>query len=278
MAQLKREPYNPLLKSYPDSEKVNAVSIGAETLFTRLIAQADDNDHYYADPGMVLGKLFTRRMCAGHVQMSHVECWLAELEAVGLVVFYQFEGRKYLEIINRRKDLRSDVKMDIRSPVRTENDTETHSGRIRPEAGVVSFRQPNPTEPNPTEPIKDAAHPRPPGADTLPAGFVLFWSAWPKHFRKQGRKNCLAKWKKLKLEPIAEKVIDALELCKASPDWQKNSGDFIPFPLTWLNRAPWETDPAEMTSANDPVTPTNGEHGPRDMTPEEDAAYHAAED
>jgi hypothetical protein len=49
MQSERRESYNPLLKSYPDSEKVNAVCVGAETLFTRLLAQSDDLAHYYGE-------------------------------------------------------------------------------------------------------------------------------------------------------------------------------------------------------------------------------------
>ncbi len=87
------------------------------------------------------------------------------------------------------------------------------------------------------------------GKDTLSAvadGFSRFWSTWPKHFRKQGKTKCLAIWRKQNLEPFADKVIDALERCKASRDWTKSGGQFVPFPQTWLNRTPWETDPADM--------------------------------
>ena len=80
---MKREPWNPLLKSYPDSEKINAISIGAETLYTRLIAQCDDHAHYYGDARWVLPKLFTARMIARQVTEADVSNWLGELEHVG---------------------------------------------------------------------------------------------------------------------------------------------------------------------------------------------------
>lgn len=148
------------------------------------------------------------------------------------------------------------------------------SEQVRTSPELVSPTLQDSTEQDRTEQHTQPAAARA-GEETLPPGFVRFWSAWPKHFRKQGRKKCLAAWKKQKLEPIADTVINALQRCKASSDWHKQAGQFIPFPITWLGNTPWETDPAEMTSADDPVTPTNGEHGPRDMTPEESAAYHA---
>lgn len=87
------------------------------------------------------------------------------------------------------------------------------------------------------------------GGDDCP-GFRRFWQAWPQgHFRKKGKTKCLRVWKRAGLEQIAEQVIDAVERWKASPDWLKENGQFIPGPLPWLNDTPWETDPAEMAVA-----------------------------
>ena len=57
----KEQSWYPLLKSYPFSEKINAVSLGAEVLFVRLIAQADDYGNYWGDPRMILATLFPHR-------------------------------------------------------------------------------------------------------------------------------------------------------------------------------------------------------------------------
>lgn len=237
----KREPFNPLLKSYPDSEKINAVSEGSETLFTRLIAQCDDANHYYGDAAMVLGKLYTRRMALGQVTAKEIQRRLDELSNSRLIEIYEADGRKYIEIINCRKELRSDLKPDIRFPNRATNDTDSNPGRIRAE--LVTSTQPNLTEPNRTEPIPL------PGEATLPPGFVNFWKTWPKHHRKQGRAKCLIHWKKHKLEPLSDSIVSTLEKFKTCHDWVKDSGEYIPFPMTWLNRTPWETDPEDYGTA-----------------------------
>lgn len=78
------------------------------------------------------------------------------------------------------------------------------------------------------------------------SGFAKFWSAWPKHERKQGKSKCGRLWERMKLEPITEQVIASLERCKVSQGWLKKGGQFIPLPMSWLNDTPWETDPAEM--------------------------------
>lgn len=249
MPKEKREPFNALLKSYPDSEKINAVSEGAETLFTRLLAQADDADHYYGEPAMVLGKLYTRRMCAGQVDLVMVRARMDELMNARLIDTYDADGRQYIEIVNRRKELRADVKQDLRFPERVGQCT----SRLRPEHGPKPGRKrdANRTETNPTEtkqPLSAVADAVVPGKAELPPGFVRFWKAWPKHFRKQGRGECVRFWKKNKLEPIADRVIAAMEQSKASYDWTKEAGNYIPFPMTWLGRDPWETDPADLIS------------------------------
>lgn len=231
----KREPYNPLLKSYPDSEKINAVTEGSETLYTRLIAQSDDLNHYYGEAAMVLGKLYTRRMCAGQVNLKEVQRRIDELANARLIEIYEADGRPYVEIVNCCKDLRADIKPDIRFPLRETNDAGPNPVRIRAES--VPSTQPNPTQPTPTQPTIPV-----PGAAALPDGFVKFWAAWPKHFRKQARSKCVTHWRKAKLEPLADRIAETLEHFKRSRDWAKDGGQYIPFPMTWLNRSPWETD------------------------------------
>jgi len=112
----KREPWNPLLKSYPDSEKINSVSLGAETLYTRLIAQCDDNANYWGDPMMVLAKLFTHRMVAEEVEVGDVQSWLTELLQVGLIRSYKVGEKEFVRVINCKKHLRSDLKPCIEHP------------------------------------------------------------------------------------------------------------------------------------------------------------------
>jgi len=107
-----RERWNPLLKSYPDSEKVNAVSIGAETMFTRLIAKADDYGNYWASPRKLLSGLFCYRWDKGEVDETLMVRWRNELATCmegPLIVFYSVNGKDYLHLINPRRRLRGDT-------------------------------------------------------------------------------------------------------------------------------------------------------------------------
>lgn len=106
--------YNPLLKTYPDSERINAVSEGAELLYVRLIAKTDDHGQYWGDAAFVWAKLFTHRMDT--VSIDEIESRLQELEKVGLLVRYQAAGKRYLQLIGVHKTARYDRKCSVEFP------------------------------------------------------------------------------------------------------------------------------------------------------------------
>jgi uncharacterized phage protein (TIGR02220 family) len=146
----KREPWNPLLKSYPESEKINAVSIGAETMYTRLIAKADDRGNYYGDSALILAYLFGHRFAAGTVSGTDTARWRDELETVGLVTRYEAGTQTYLHVVNPHRRLRKDVKPDEQFP-REPDDANTvdktlsehgpNTARTRPEHGPLDQDQ-----------------------------------------------------------------------------------------------------------------------------------------
>jgi hypothetical protein len=131
----RRESFNPLLKSYPDSDKINAVSEGAEVLYTRLLAASDDASRYYGDPEMVLGKLFTARMASNVLTARDIEKRLAELESVRLLDRYTVNGRRFVQLLECFKCLRSDVKPQLifPEPVTEDGPTRAGCGPLEPE-------------------------------------------------------------------------------------------------------------------------------------------------
>lgn len=73
-----------------------------------------------------------------------------------------------------------------------------------------------------------------------PPGFVSFWQTWPSNTRKAGRSKCLDVWKRAGLERHAEQVIAHVTAMKATRDWQKEDGQFVPAPLVYLNGKRWD--------------------------------------
>lgn len=69
--------------------------------------------------------------------------------------------------------------------------------------------------------------------------FDAFWRVYPK---KAGKPNARKKWKDQQLDDIADQVMAGLERCKGSKQWQREGGQYIPHPTTWLNREGWHDE------------------------------------
>lgn len=65
--------------------------------------------------------------------------------------------------------------------------------------------------------------------------FDRFWEAYP---RKVGKVKALAAFQKV-TAPV-DILLSAIAEQKKSPQWQKDDGQFIPHPATWLNGKRWE--------------------------------------
>lgn len=95
---------------------------------------------------------------------------------------------------------------------------------------------------NPTGTVKGQAQ---------PVDFTAFWLAYP---RKAGKVKAYQAWCRADL-PSLDKILSAIERAKESEQWQKNGGQYIPYPATWIHRGGWD----------DELPPANS-HKPRDLT------------
>lgn len=72
------------------------------------------------------------------------------------------------------------------------------------------------------------------------AGFVEFWSAWPKSTRKGGKAECEKLWRSQKLESIKTQILTHVRTMASSQDWTKDNGAFIPAPIVYLRQKRWD--------------------------------------
>lgn len=83
----------------------------------------------------------------------------------------------------------------------------------------------------------------PPGGDaedTLESDFEKFWKAYPK---KKSKADALKAFQSTgKNRPPTEELLKILELHKASPDWIKNRGMYIPYAGSWLRAERWNDE------------------------------------
>lgn len=76
----------------------------------------------------------------------------------------------------------------------------------------------------------------------LPTGFEDFWKAYPK---KKAKPEAVRAWKKIKTAEIPA-IMASIEAHKKTEDWNKNNGQYIPYPATFLNQRRWEDEPTEV--------------------------------
>lgn len=110
---------------------------------------------------------------------------------------------------------------------------------------------PNPTVPNQTIPDhtgQDGIPPLPPASggrgegsepDAQERRFEEFWTLYPK---KQGKGAALKVWKRLKPDKaLFERIMASVrENVAKNQQWQRDGGQYIPNPATWLNQTRWE--------------------------------------
>lgn len=67
--------------------------------------------------------------------------------------------------------------------------------------------------------------------------FMQFWEAYPK---RKGKDDAWKAWRQRNGDrPPIEQILSAVANQRASPDWQKDGGQFIPLPATWLRAGRW---------------------------------------
>lgn len=82
----------------------------------------------------------------------------------------------------------------------------------------------------------------PPCRNQYTQDFVEFWEAYP---RKVGKDAAYRAWKKVKRErrlPGMQVLLDAIDSARNSEAWQKDGGQYIPYPATWLNQGRWQDE------------------------------------
>lgn len=76
--------------------------------------------------------------------------------------------------------------------------------------------------------------------------FDTFWEEYP---RKRSKGQAEKTW--IKIDPDEETfkaILEGLDNAKRSIDWQKDGGQYIPYPSTWLNAKGWEDEYEEAMS------------------------------
>lgn len=100
---------------------------------------------------------------------------------------------------------------------------------------LAGFEEPPPSSASSSASSALANNPHTPDGVGL---FEEFWKAYPNKTGKDAAKKAFDKRKPGK-QLLAE-MLQALEIQKASEQWKKQGGQFIPNPATWINQGRWQ--------------------------------------
>lgn len=93
---------NRMLRDWTHSSKVKSLSAPEERMFIRLIMKADDHGCFYAESRLLNSHCFPR---LDNIRDSDITHWMDALQKVGLIVVYEHDGERYMQICEFRQRL-----------------------------------------------------------------------------------------------------------------------------------------------------------------------------
>ena len=209
-------------ESLCSSEKISSLSDFEFRLWIGLITQVDDAGRGDARPAIIKGRVFPFRE---RLSIKDIDAALQALAAKGCVSLYTVGGKfpgwaKHQRIRDCKPKFPGPDESD------TLQDSAASCGELPQVAALIqSESNPNPN-PNPES-----------ESNTRGAAFDAFWAAYP---RKVGKGDARKAFGKVRVE--LGTLLSAIEAQKASQQWKRDGGRYIPNPATWLNQCRWEDE------------------------------------
>lgn len=230
-----------LKESVCTSEKIAELSDFEYRLWTGLILMADDAGRGDARSAIIKGRVFPLR---GRVTVKDIDVAIQRLADKGCISLYESDGKSYFYFPTwskhqRVRNVQPKYPTPPENPVKNDDLRQSAAncrnlpqsaaicGELRPESNPIQSNIESESESNPV------SHARAREDDA----FSRFWAVYPKKVGKLAAQKSFAKVK----APV-ETLIAAVERQKQSSQWQKDGGQYIPNPATWLNQGRWEDD------------------------------------
>jgi len=208
----------------------------AQSFYVRLLTLVDDYGRYDADPVLLRSHAFPLRE---DIRVETIDKLSEETSLAQLVIYYQFSGKRYLQLTNWSERARS-----------------SHSYYPSPESlGVEilfggnceSLRvSQNGGDSHSSAAVRCGAQlpESPPKSSSSPSPFEHFWRAYPKRLGKGAAEKAFDKacGKGTAALEVLPKLLKAIDAQRKTPQWLKDGGQYIPYPATWLNQRRWEDD------------------------------------
>lgn len=239
-------------ESCRSSKNLDKLTDFEERLWWRLITTADDFGRFMACPELVRSACFPFKT----LPTKTIVAALHSLQTHDLIRLYSVDDRQYGEFAKWEKHqgkprakeskypaffdtqenhmLASAMHLHANVPGHSDTDTDTDLSSLQSLSSPI---------PNPEFKHRNSC------ADE----FETFWNSYPKKVgRKAAQKAFQNALKNAQDCPTIDDLLEAISRQRASPQWAKEGGQYIPHPATWLNRGQWADKPPELTATHDP--------------------------
>jgi hypothetical protein len=239
---------------FPQSESMGRVSRDARLTFIQLWTLADDSGRLRGNSRMLASLLFPYDLDAGGL----IDKWLDELDAEGCIVRYKVGSDSYIEIAKWLIHQKIDKPSASKNPAPSEgsrilaNPREHSSLDQGSRTKDQGAKDQVPKEREETN-IQQTAGPVGPRVANSPR-FDALWTVYPRKVGKDAARKAFDKRKPD--DALVAQMIQAVTVQRASPQWLKDGGQFIPHLSTWLNDGRWQDEPERAPQFAQPLFPS----------------------
>ena len=174
-----------------------------------------------------------------------IEALANELLDTGLIITYDIDGQTFAEIPTFTKH-------------QVINNRESASTIPQRVSDALRTRGLHVTDATPTPLMgkegkgRESTRTRHVTRDGVDEGFADFWEAYP---NKKAKPKAEAAWRKLKpsVQTLSD-LLTGLERHKASEQWLRDGGQYIPHPASWINGRRWEDQLPEARAVTTSTT------------------------
>ena len=233
------------------SDNLDKLSAFHETVFYRMIVNCDDFGRMDARPRILASRLFPLK----DIRASQMEDALRALTSAELVTLYEVDGKPFLQMKtwDRHQQIRA-KKSKYPGPEDGVMASDINCNQM------ISSASKCPRNPIQSESESESESESKHDAHDADEAFDAFWAVYP---RKVGKGAARKSFDKLPRD-VWPKLVPAVEAQKQSRQWQRDGGQFVPHPATWLNQGRWDDEPEsatqglkpnEIRASNAPVAP-----------------------
>jgi hypothetical protein len=194
----------------------------------------DDYGRFDARPAILRTACYPLQI--DRIREADISRSLSEVKRAGLIALYEVNGKPFLEMLDFRQQVRA---KESKWPGKCVADAQrllsvceasAHLDEVEVEDECVDECDNTPLKP----PKKEGC-----GYST---NFETFWKAYPRRVAKGAAWKAWIAAEKGETLPTLPVLLDSVARSARTVDWQKNGGQYIPHPATWINRRQWEDE------------------------------------